>query len=539
MTNSNKELILRINDFGKEFGNKILFENSNLLIHKGDKITLLGQNGVGKTTFVKCVAGDGDYQGEIELSPDIKIAIMEQEKSFENIPETFSDYLENKKNKLIEKQSIFEEKFADPGVYEDAIAYEKLMDDYSKIQSRCETNIDEIKIKNILTELGFEMEDYNKPIYSLSGGQKIKLRLSEVLSRNADFSILDEPTNHLDFNSIKWLENKIKKSAECFLIISHDREFVNSISNKIVEIEEQKFETYDCTYNNYVIRRKSRHEALKNKFDSVEREKRRLKKSEEEKRKWAHLVGSKKMKIQADNIKRRSDALGDHSNPEDFNDNYMLKFLDGNFTGKQVFKVSNLSKKFGEIEILKDISFCVENKDRVVILGKNGCGKSTLLKMFALIDIEYEGSIKFGNELKIGYLDQEFKNMDPKQTVMDFLWEADQNLMEHHIISYLIKFGFDFSRINDKIEKLSGGEKTRISLVKLMLSKYDVLLLDEPTNNLDIELIESLEKALVEFSGTIVFVSHDRRFINTVAKKIFLIKNQTLEVLEGNYKKFS
>lgn len=539
MTLENKELILRINNFEKSFGGKVLFEKSNLNIHVGDKITLLGQNGVGKTTFVRCVIGEEDYYGDIELTLGIRLAMMEQEKSFENSPKTFSDYLEDKKSKLLEKQAIYEAKFADPKVYEDTIKYEKLLLDYGKIQSRCETNIDEIKIKEILTELGFEMEDYDKPIYSLSGGQKIKLRLAEITSRDADFFILDEPTNHLDFNSINWLENRIKTSNKSFLIISHDRHFVNLISNRIIEIEEQKFENYDCTYNNYVIRRKNRHEALKKKFDSVDREKKRLKKSEEEKRKWAHLVGSKKMKIQADNIKRRSDNLGEHSNPDDFNDNYTLKFLEGSFSGNNVFKGTEISKKFGELEILKEISFCIENKERIVILGKNGCGKSTLLKMFALRDTNYEGTLKFGSELKIGYLDQEFKDLNPKQTVMNFLWEADQNLMEHHIISYLIKFGFEFSRINDKIEKLSGGEKTRISLVKLMLSKYDVLLLDEPTNNLDIELIESLETALNEFNGTIVFVSHDRRFIDKVAKKIFIIKNKTLEILDGNYKRFS
>jgi len=538
MSTVDKELILRIKDFEKSFGSDFLFEKSNLLIHKGDKITLLGQNGTGKTTFVKCIGGEIDYQGDIELNCDVKLAIMEQEKTFENSPKTFGDYLEDKKNKLLEKQAVFEEKFADPSVYDDTTSYEKLLEDYTKIQSRCETNIDEIKIKEILSDLGFEMEDYEKPIYSLSGGQKIKLRLSEVLSREADFFILDEPTNHLDFNSIRWLERKIILSDKSFLIISHDRHFVNLVSNRIVEIEDKNFETYNCSYNNYIIRRKNRHEALKNKFDSVERERRRLKKSEEEKRKWAHLVGSKKMKIQADNMKRRSDALGDHSNPEDFNDNYKLKFLSGDSSGNQIFKAKDLTKSFGDFIIFKNISFCVENGERIVILGKNGVGKSTLLKMFASVDVQYEGTLKIGPNLKVGYLDQEFKDMNPKQTVMDFLWEADQKLMEHHIISYLIKFGFSFSRINDKIEKLSGGEKTRISLVKLMLSKFDVLLLDEPTNNLDIELIESLENALDSYSGTIVFISHDRRFIDRVARKIFMVKDQTLEVLE-DYKKFS
>ncbi len=539
MTQNNQDLILRVRDFEKTYGTKDLLDKAELTIHKGDKVTLLGQNGCGKTTFIKCVAGDDDYYGEIELNPEYKLALMEQEKSFENTPKTFSDYLEEKKQVLLEKQSELEEKFTDPEIYEDTLKYEKLLADCTKIQIRAETNIDEVKIKQILSELGFEMNDYNKPVISLSGGQKIKLRLAEILSRDADFFILDEPTNHLDFKSIKWLEQRIRTTDKTFLLISHDRHFVSVVSNKIIEIENLKFIEYNCGFNNFLLRKKKRHEEIKNKFTSIEREKARLKKSEDEKRKWAHLVGSKKLKAQADNIKRRSDNLGESINPDEFNETYDLKFYNGNFTATQVFKGQNLSKSFGQLKILDDVDFLIEKQERIVLLGKNGIGKSTLLKMFAGLDEDYQGKLQINPDLHIGYLDQEFKDMDPKQTVMQYLWEADQSLMEHHVISYLVQFGFDLTRIDNKIEKLSGGEKTRISLVKLMLSRFDVLLLDEPTNNLDVELIESLEKALKNYKGTIVFVSHDRRFIDRVAEKIFIIKNQKIEILSGDYQKFS
>jgi ATP-binding cassette subfamily F protein 3 len=539
MSDNNQDLILKVSNFEKSYGTKDLLEKAELKIHQGDKVTLLGQNGCGKTTFIKCIAGEDDYYGELDLNPEYKIALMEQEKSFENTPKTFTDYLEEKKNKLLEKQSELEEKFTDPEIFEDTVKYEKLLADCTKIQIRAETNIDEQKIKDILKELGFEMSDYNKPVYSLSGGQKIKLRLAEILSRDADFFILDEPTNHLDFKSIKWLEQKIKNTDKTFLLISHDRHFVSVVSNRIIEIENKEFISYNCGFNNFLIRKKKRHEEIKNKFTSVEREKKRLKKSEEEKRKWAHLVGSKKMKIQADNIKRRSDNLGTVLNPDEFNETYDLKFYNGEFTATQVFKAQNLNKEFTNQIIFKDVDFLIEKQERIVLLGKNGIGKSTLLKMFSGIDQDYNGKLQINSDLHIGYLDQEFKDMDPKQTVMQYLWEADQSLMEHHVISYLVQFGFDLTRIDNKIEKLSGGEKTRISLVKLMLSRYDVLLLDEPTNNLDVELIESLEKALNKYKGTIVFVSHDRRFIDRVAKKIFIIKNQKIEVLSGDYQKFS
>jgi ATP-binding cassette subfamily F protein 3 len=538
MTNP-QDLILKVSNFEKSYGTKDLLNKAELLIHKGDKLTLLGQNGCGKTTFIKCLAGEDDFYGDLELNSEYKLAIMEQEKSFENTQKTFSDYLEDKKNDLLEKQSVLEEKFTDPSIYEDTEKYEKLLADCTKLQIRAESNIDEIKIKQILTELGFEMNDYNKPVIAMSGGQKIKLRLAEILSRDADFFILDEPTNHLDFKSIKWLEQKIKNTDKTFLLISHDRHFVSVVSNRIVEIENKKFINYDCGFNNFLLRKKKRHEEIKNKFTSVEREKKRLKKSEDEKRKWAHLVGSKKMKIQADNIKRRSDNLGTIDNPDEYNDTYNLHFYNGDFTATQVFKGQNLHKQFPKQTILDNVDFLIEKQERIVLLGKNGIGKSTLLKMFAGHDHNYTGKLQINPDLNIGYLDQEFADMDPKQTVMQYLWEADQSLMEHHVISYLIQFGFDLTRIDSKIEKLSGGEKTRISLVKLMLSKFDVLLLDEPTNNLDVELIESLEKALIDYKGTIVFVSHDRRFIDRVAKKIFIIKDKQIEVLSGDYKKFS
>jgi len=531
----NKELILRVSKLEKSFGNDIVFEDSNLILHKGDKVALLGQNGTGKSTFVKCIVGEEDYDGLIELNSNISIAIMEQEKVFEKTQLTFENYLQNKKHKLSIKKEELEEKFADPNIYDDMVLYEKLLSDHLKISIRQELNIDENSIKIILEEIGFEMQDYNKRICDLSGGQRTKLRLAEVISKDAEFTILDEPTNHLDFETIRWLEKRIFYSKKSFISISHDRYFVNLVSNRIVEIENKHFEVYDCDYVDYLKKRKVHLEALKNKHHSITKEKARLKESEMQKREWAHLVGSKKMKIQADRLQKKADDLGNPPNPDDFVEQFDLKFKNGSFTGNIIAKSENISKSFGDISILNNASFEVKKGDKIAIIGKNGIGKSTLLKIIKQDEKITSGELKLGLNLKVGYLDQEFKNMDLKQSVMDFLWEADQKLMEHHIIANLIKFGFEKSKIHNKLKTLSGGEKTRVSLVKLMFSGCDLLLLDEPTNNLDVELIESLEKALKEYEGTIILVSHDRRFINKVAKKLFLIKDKQIETLEGNY----
>lgn len=526
---------MRVKNFGKEFGNNVLLEKAELTIHRGDKVALLGQNGTGKTTFIKCLADTEDFTGELELNASISFAIMEQERVFDKSDLTFAEYLENKKNQLMSKKSKIEEEFANPDIYDDEVLYAKLLDEHLKLSIRAELNIDEENIRGILDEISFEMVDYDKKICSLSGGQRTKLRLAEVLSRGADFFVLDEPTNHLDFETIRWLEKRLFYGKDSFIVVSHDRYFVNLVSERIIEIENKVFVNYDCDYVDYIKKRKKHLEELKHKHYVVNKEKKRLKASELQKREWAHLVGSKKMKVQADKLARKAKDLGDPSNPDEFIDNYELEFKEGKSCGNMIFKAEDVCKSFGDSKLFADCSFKIENGDKIAILGKNGCGKTTLIKVLNKKEKYDEGVVKFGDGIKVGYLDQEFKDMNPKQKVMDFLWEADQKLMEHHIIANLIKFGFDVSRINDKLEKLSGGEKTRISFVKLMLSHCNVLLLDEPTNNLDVELIQSLEKALKKFRGTVVFVSHDRMFINKVAQKLFVFEDKKIKVLDGNY----
>jgi len=241
------------------------------------------------------------------------------------------------------------------------------------------------------------------------------------------------------------------------------------------------------------------------------------------------------MKIQADKLEKKANDLGEPPNPEDFVDKYDINFGSGYSTTATIFNVKDLSKSFSSLKILDNVSFKMKNNDKIAILGKNGCGKTTLIKMLNQQDLDYQGQIQFGQQLKIGYLDQEFKDMDYNQTIIEYIFETDAKLTEHQVIASLIKFGFNKARFKDKIKSLSGGEKTRITLLRLILTNCNVLLLDEPTNNLDVELIESLESALQKFNGLVVFVSHDRMFINKVAKKLFVIENKELKELEGNY----
>ena len=379
------------------------------------------------------------------------------------------------------------------------------------------------------------MRNYDTKICNLSGGEKNKLRLAEALAVDADLYILDEPTNHLDFITIAWLERRLSQVRKTFLIISHDRFFLSKIATKIVEIEDKHLEIYTCSYENFLVKRKEHLEALAKKYRETETEKKRLNSSMKEKREWAHEHGSKKLRIIADRLERDMNNLDYAPDPEDFIENYKLEFKIAEFNPSTVFRAREIKKNFDEKEIFNESNFEVLRGDKIALIGENGVGKTTLLKIFNGDDVQSSGELKIAQNLQIGYFDQEFKNLNLNQKITDFLWNANPSLKEHEIISTAIKFGISKNKINNKIKTLSGGEKARLSIVSLILKKTNLLLLDEPTNHLDVELIESLEGALNQYKGTIIFISHDRYFIDKVANKIMYLKDREIKIFEGNY----
>jgi ATP-binding cassette, subfamily F, member 3 len=527
-------MIINITKIVKHFGSKILFDKASFVVHKGDRIALTGQNGTGKSTLINCISGKEEFDGTIDLGHS-KISIMEQENVFAKENATFLDYLKDKQDKLEKLKEKYDALFGDTSIYEDMDKFDKLNQEYQSILSRQTEKIEEDKIKKLLHLLSFEMKDYNKKIIDLSGGQRTKLRIAECLSKHADLYILDEPTNHIDFETLKWLEQYLLDKVQTFIVVSHDRFFLKRTVNKVIEIENKVCKEYKCKYLVYLLRRKKHLKSLAERHSVVAREKKRLLDSAKEKRRWAQIRGSKQLKILADGLERRASELPDIPNPDEFMQSFQLKFDPAQQPSKTIFKLKELKKSFGEQVIFENVSFEIFKGEKIGIVGGNGSGKTTLLKILAnLISFDSGDSAK-GLNLMIGYFDQEFKDVNLNQQVMKFLRDSFVGLQEHHLISLAVKFGFPRDKLKSKISVLSGGERARLNFIRLTVNKCNVLLLDEPTNNLDLELREVLELALRRFTGTVIFVSHDRYFIKNVAEKLLVIENKSVREVSGDF----
>ncbi|MFC1681989.1 ABC-F family ATP-binding cassette domain-containing protein [Nanoarchaeota archaeon] len=528
-------MILRIKNLSKKFGSKVLFEDTEFIIHEGDKVVLMGQNGTGKSTLIRCVSGDEPYDGIIEVNKEINLSVMEQEKKFEKEEQNFFNYLEDKRKLIQEKLKKIEEKLADPNIYDNLQEFENVLQAHEMLSSRITEKLEESKVKNILNELGFEMEFYNKRIVDLSGGQKTKLRLAECLAREADFFIFDEPTNHLDFESIEWLENWLIKSKQTILVISHDRYFLKKFVNKFFDIEDKKIKIYHGNYEKYRDEREKHLEILEKDFKDTEKERKRLLDSAKEKRQWAQIKGSRQVKLIADKLEKRAEQIPKVTDPKEINKVFRLDFEEKERPGNMIFSIIDCTKSFDKLNVLKNLNFSIHRREKIAVIGKNGSGKTTLLKMLSGEIDPDKGEINKGINVNVGYFDQELKDMNQNQKVIDFLAQAFPYYAEHNLISIAVKFGFPIDKLKDKIKTLSGGEKARINLVRLMLKKNNVLILDEPTNNLDLELIEKLEEALINYEGTLIFVSHDRYLIDKIATKIIKIEDKIIKLYKGNY----
>jgi len=525
-------VIIRIHKLTKYYGTQKIFENVEFLIKEGDKIALLGQNGTGKTTLINCISGDEDFDGHIDISKNIKISVMEQSKEFDDSEHNFRDFLKQKQIRYENKLKEFEGLLGNPEIYEDLKKYDKFLREYELLTSSKVEDIEEQKIKDILKNLNFEMHDYDKPIKVLSGGQKVKLKLAEALSKDCDLLILDEPTNHLDLKTRKWLENYIQEKIKTMLVISHDRYFIEELATKIVEIENHGLVEYNCKYSEYLLKRTKHLESVQKQYEDVTREKTRLMKSSEEKRRWAHVNAEWHGRVMADQLERRAKELPDLANPEDFFNKFELYFKNAEPTGTLVYEVKDLSKAFRNEVLFKKISFDINKGDKIALLGENGSGKTTLLKILCGLVAHDSGSVRRYYNIKAGYFDQSFDDLDKNKRIIEAVQDHVLELQDHQIISTLMKMGFPKEKVRNRIKTLSGGEKTRIKLLILTSKPYNVLFLDEPTNNLDLELIESLQDALSKFNGTIIFVSHDRYLIKKLATKIFRLGKGKLEIVE-------
>ena len=530
--------LIQFNNVYKQYTGEYILKNVTFSINDGDKIGMIGLNGAGKSSIIKIILGQENHDGSIEninekgsvfINTNMKIGYLSQIHKFDS--ENNSVY-EELLSVFSEQRNILHdiEKISLRMAIEENV--DNLMEEYNSLNEKYEAmdgyNM-EYKIKQVMQ--GLELNDFKESqIKSLSGGEKTRVTLAKLLLEEPDLLILDEPTNHLDILSIEWLEEYLKKYGKSFLLVSHDRIFLDSVCNKIYELERGKVEQYNGNFSDFVIQKEL---ILKGEIKRFEKETEKIKKMEE-------YITRFKAGIKAKQARGRQKILDRLNRMDDpvFNPNRMkLKFDISSSSADRVLSVKNLSKSFDGKKVLNNISFDMYKGDKVGIIGKNGIGKSTLLKILMGIKNQDDGEFKFGERVKLGYYDQDHQNLFPENNILQEI-NTSLNYTEEYLRSKAASFLFVGDDVLKPVSKLSGGEKVRLSLLKLSEQKGNLLLLDEPTNHLDIYSIEVLEDALIDYEGSLLLVSHNRHFINSICNKIYYLSEDGLEEFKGNFDEY-
>ena len=533
--------LVQFNKVYKQFAGEYILKDINFTIEDKDKIGLVGLNGVGKSTIIRMILDkeriDGNENnvneiGDIIKNPSMKIGYLSQEHKFSDEKNTV---YEEMLTVFEEERKIYNELQKVNMLLGSARGAElnELIKKSAELSSLYEAKNGyeiEYKIKQILTGLELTEEYYNLFIKDLSGGEKTRVSLAKLLLQEPDLLILDEPTNHLDLVSIEWLEEYLKKYNKAFLLVSHDRVFLDNVCSRIFEIENKKLYKYDGNFSSFIIQIEM---ILKGEIKRYEKEQEKIKKMEE-------YIDRFRAGIKARQAKGRQKILDRIERMDDpvFNPQRMkLKFEVTSATGDNVLKVKSVEKEFDGKKVLNNINFELFRGERVGIIGKNGIGKSTLLKIIVNKLKADKGEIEFGSRVKVGYYDQNHYDLTPENNILQEI-NNSLNITEEYLRSLAGGFLFSGEDVLKKIDKLSGGEKVRVSFLKLYMEKANFLILDEPTNHLDIYSIEVLEDALENFEGTMLVVSHNRHFLDSICNTIYYLDENGLTKFKGNYEDY-
>jgi len=530
-------IILSCNDISKAYVVDNIIENISFTVNDNEKVGLIGLNGAGKTTLFNILTGTLDYdKGIIFKAKGKKLGYLKQNTHIESSKSIMDEMLLTFDYviKLEEELHYMEHKISSFTETDDGDELKKLMDQYAKLNEKfVEADGYGFKssIRGVLKGLGFSENEFDKSINLLSGGQKSRVMLAKLLLEKADILLLDEPTNHLDIDAISWLEKYIKDFKGAVIVISHDRYFLDNTVNRIFLMENTSLNSYNGNYSEFMKKRKAELEQEMKKFEEYEKEIER----QEEMIQRLHSYGSKRNIKQAFSRQKMLDKIKKMDKPSGDGRKVKLRFVPKVKSGRDVLKVENLSKKYEEHSVFKNISFNIYKGERVGIIGPNGIGKSTLLKIIADKLKDYSGDMLLGHYVNIGYYDQEQTGLNNENTVIDEIWDENPELNYYDIRTMLAQFLFNGDDLFKIIGDLSGGEKSRLSLLKLMTSKSNFLLMDEPTNHLDIDSKEVLEDSLLNYDGTVLVVSHDRYFLNKVTNKIIDMSSDGIFEYLGNY----
>ena len=526
-------MILACHNISKSFGDKLIVKNGSFHIEEREKAALVGVNGAGKSTILKMIMNEEPTdEGDIILAKGKTIGYLAQHQHL--IPHgTIYEELRSAKADVIEmEQKLRSIEHELKSLSGDAL--ENRLETYNRLQSEFEARNGyacESEITGVLKGLGFTEEEFSKKTDTLSGGQKTRVALGKLLLTNPDILLLDEPTNHLDLNSIAWLETFLSNYQGAVFIVSHDRFFLNRVVTKVVEIENGELRMYIGNYHAYSEKKQQLRDARLKEYLNQQREIRHQQAVIEKLRSF----NREKSIRRAESREKMLEKMSLVEKPQDAPREMHFTLEPSCVSGNDVLSVEGLSKQFGSQILFRDVNFEIKRGEHVAVIGDNGTGKTTLLKILNQVQKADAGSFTLGAKVQIGYYDQEHHVLHDNKTIFDEISDDYPSLNNTQIRNTLAAFQFTGDEVFQEISTLSGGEKGRVSLAKLMLSEANFLILDEPTNHLDIMSKEILEEALNNYSGTVLYVSHDRYFINQTATRILELVNQTFVNYIGNY----
>ncbi len=526
-------MLLGLSNITKYFGSELLFEKVSFEIAENSKIGLVGVNGAGKTTLMKIITGELPYDsGDIYKNKELKMGYMEQYTPTDDTSTVYDETL---------------------GVFSELIKLEADIDDINleielgggdinaltvkqhELTEKYERDggfVYKSRTKATLMGLGFAESDFTKPLSVLSGGELTRVKLAKMLLSGCNLLLLDEPTNHLDITAVTWLEEFLSDFGGAVLIISHDRYFLDKVTQKTFEMDGSTLTVYNGNYTRYLQLREENIDAMEKKYANTMREIKRIEGIVEQQRRWNRERNIKTAESKLKMIDRLEKTL--EAPPEEA-ESIRFEFTTNKTGGNDVITAENLKMKFDGRVIFDNINLHIRRGERIFLLGPNGCGKTTLFKTLLGEYTPDTGEIRHGSDIEIGYYDQAQSDLDDRKTVIDEIWDKYPKKTQTEIRNACAAFLFKGEDVFKDISMLSGGEKARVSLLKLMLSGSNFLMLDEPTNHLDIASKEALENSFAGYSGTMFIISHDRYFINKLADKIYRLTPNGIEIYEGNY----
>ena len=526
-------MILACQNICKAFGDNEVLKNASFHIEEREKAAIVGINGAGKSTLLKIIIGEmAADDGQTVINKGATIGYLAQHQEMQSGNTIFDELLTVKQDVLDLEARIRSMELSMKQA--EGAELQELMDQYARLSHEFEQKNGyawKSEITGVLKGLGFTEEDFSKHVDTLSGGQKTRVSLGKLLLSKPDIIMLDEPTNHLDMGSITWLETFLMNYQGAVLIVSHDRYFLNRVVTKVIEIDQGEVTTFMGNYSDYAQKKAMLREAQMQAYLNQQRE---IKHQEEVIAKLKSFNREKSIK-RAESREKMLDKLDVLDKPSEVKADMHIELEPRVVSGNDVLTVLGLSKAFPPQTLFKDIDFEIKRGERVALIGSNGTGKTTILKILNQVLPADEGEVHLGSRVQIGYYDQEHHVLHMEKTVFEELSDAYPTLTNTKIRNVLAAFLFTGDDVFKRIKDLSGGERGRVSLAKFMLSEANFLILDEPTNHLDIVSKEVLEDALNHYTGTVLFVSHDRYFINTVATRILDLENQGLTNYIGNY----